>query len=246
MYSNNFNEISYSIKLDNTLNPTFGKSTIQFNKDFVKQSVEVTQGFRYTQKGSMVKLRLFAGAFLFRNPDVNFRSNRRYGFNMGGISGFNDYLYDHHFMGRNEQDGFLSQQIGMGDGNFKVITLNQGPQEGQTVNWLMAANLKVDFPIKKIPVKFFADFGYSVDKILGLQDMLPNKQFHYDLGLCVSMFNEAIEVYFPLAMSENFRTYYKSNLPKFGQRISFSINMDKLNIHKQLRNVPFNQLMSSF
>jgi hypothetical protein len=240
------NELSYKFTLQDALYPVSAQSSIQFNKNFIKQSFEIMQGLRYTQKGAMVKLRLFAGAFLFRNPDVSFRSNRRFGFNLGGISGFNDYLYDQHFMGRNEQDGFLSQQIGMGDGNFKVITLNQGPQEGQTVNWLMAANLKVDFPIKKVPVKFFADFGYSVDKELGLLNMLPVKQFHYDLGLCVSFFSEAIEVYFPLAMSENFRTYYKSNLPKFGQRISFSINMDKLNIHKQLRSVPFNQLMSSF
>jgi hypothetical protein len=236
------NELSYQMSYDHPLYPTQATTNLQFNKDFVKQSFELKQGLRYTEKGAFVHIRLFAGAFYYRNPDVSFRLNRRFGYNLGGISGRNDYLYDHTFLGRNERNGFLSQQIAMGDGNFKVQTLNQNPMEGQTVNWLMAANFKVDFPIKKVPVKFFADLGYSVDKVIGPQNLLPVNQFHYDLGLCISVLNEAVEVYFPLAMSENFRTYYKSNLPKFGQRITFMIDMNKINPHRLLRDIPFHKL----
>lgn len=240
------NELSYSFRKDHALYPFSAGTKVLFNKDFARQSFEVTQGIRYTQKGAFIKMRFFAGAFYYRNEDVSFRRYRRFGFNMGGISGFNDFLYDHHFMGRNQQGGFLSQQIAMGDGNFKVITLNQNPQEGQTVNWLMAANFKVDFPIKQVPVKFFADIGYSLDKVLAIDNLLPIKQFHYDLGLCFSLFGEGLEIYFPLAMSENFRNYYKANLPKFGQRITFMIDMNQLNLHKQIRDVPFSKVFSMF
>jgi hypothetical protein len=236
------NEIAYGISLQHPLFPIEAGTRLQFNRDFIKQSFELKQRFRYTEKGSFVHVRLFAGAFYYRNPDISFRLNRRFGYNISGITGRNDYLYDHTFLGRNERDGFLSQQMAMGDGNFKVQTLNQNPMEGQTVNWLMAANFKVDFPFKKIPIQFFADLGYSVDKVIGPQNLLPVNQFHYDLGLCISVLNEAVEVYFPLAMSDNFRTYYKSNLPKFGQRITFMVDMNKLNPHKAARDIPFSRL----
>lgn len=243
------NEISYSFKKDHSLYPFSAGTKVLFNRDFVRQSFEVTQGIRYTQKGAFIKMRLFAGAFYYRNKDVSFRNPRNFilGFNMSGISGDNDFLYDHHFLGRNQQDGFLSQQIAMGEGNFKVITLTQkSSQEGRTVNWLMAANFKVDFPISKVPVKFFADLGYSVDKVIAPENFLPIKQFHYDLGLCFSLFGEGLEIYFPLAMSENFRNYYKANLPKFGQRITFMMDMNKLNLHRQIRDVPFSKVFSMF
>lgn len=242
----NVTEIAYSFQQNSFLYPTSAGTKLQFNKDFVKQSFELKQAFRYTQKGAFVHVRLFAGAFYYRNSDVSFRLNRRVGYNISGIAGKNDYLYDHHYFGRNEQSGFVSQQLAMGEGNFKVQTLNLSPMEGQTVNALMAANFKIDFPIKWIPIKLFADLGYSVDKVIATVDVLPVKQFHYDLGFCFSVLDESIEIYFPLAMSENFRSYYKSNLPKFGQRITFMIDLNKLNIHKFARDIPFEKFQNRF
>jgi len=234
----NIHELWYNLEYQHALYPSSLTTRMQFDKDFLKQSVAFSQKFRYTEKGAYVHIRLFAGAFYYRNPEVSFRSGSVLGFNLSGISGRNDYLYDHTYFGRSEQTKFASQQLAMGEGNFKVITLLQNPQEGKTVNGLMAVNFKIDAPVKWLPVQFFADFGYSIDKVLSPDNFLPVKQFHYDLGLSISLLNEAVEVYFPLAMSENFRTYYKANLPKFGQRITFMIDMNKLNIHKRLRSLP--------
>lgn len=231
------NELNYTVQYKHALFPFRAATRLEFNKNYVKQSVEWAQKFRYNKKGSMISVRLFSGAFLFRNDDVSFRLNKRFGYNLSGVSGRNDYLYDYTYLGRSENSGFLSQQIAMGEGNFKVITPLNNIQEGQTVNWLMAANFKVDFPIKKIPIKLFADLGYSVDKNLNIQNVLPVKQFHYDLGLALSVFDEAVEVYFPFLMSQNFRDYYKSNLPKFGQKITFMVDLGKLNIHQKIRNL---------
>ncbi len=231
----NTSEFWYSLQNLHSIYPHELKTVVRFDKDYVRQSVEFRQKFRYTRKGSFVHMRFFAGAFYYRNEDISFRRNAVVGFNMSGINGKNDYLYDGSYFGRNAQEGFASRQMMMGEGNFKVFTPLQNIPEGKTVNGLFAANFKLDAPVKWLPVQLFLDMGYSIDKVLMPDNLLPVKQFHYDMGFCISLMDEAIEVYFPLLMSDNFRTYYKSNLPKFGQRITFAINMDKLNFHKGIR-----------
>lgn len=230
----NTHEFWYSLENKHALFPGMLRTVVRFDKDYLRQSLEYKQKIRYTQKGAFVHVRLFAGAFYYRNADISFRRNAVVGFNLSGINGRNDYLFDGSYFGRNAQEGFASRQMMMGEGNFKVMTALQNPAEGKTVNGLIAANFKIDAPIKWLPVQLFADLGYSVDKVLMPDNLLPVKQFHYDLGFCISLLDEAVEVYFPLLMSDNFRTYYKSNLPKFGQRITFAIDMGKLNLHRRI------------
>ena len=231
----NTNEFWYSLENKHVLYPTFLQTTIRFDKNYLRQSLEVKQKIRYTKNGSFVHLRFFAGAFYYKNKNVSFRRNQIVGFNISGINGANDYLYDGYYFGRSENQKFTSRQLMMGEGNFKVLTTQQSPMEGKTVNGLFALNFKIDAPVKWLPIQLFVDMGYSVDKNILPENLLPTKQFHYDLGFNFSFLNEAIEIYFPLLMSDNFKTYYKSNLPKFGQRISFSIDLSKFNISQNLR-----------
>lgn len=242
-YQYNTHELWYSLKYTHALFPSDLKTVLRFDKDYVRQSVEYKQKFRYSKEGAFVHLRLFAGAFLYRNSDVSFRSNAVVGFNLSGINGQNDYLFDGNYLGRNAQEGLASRQLSMGEGNFKVLTAQQNPMEGKTVNGLFAINLKIDAPVKWLPIQLFADFGYSVDKVIMPDNLLPYTPFNYDMGFSISLFNEAVEIYFPLLMSDNFKTYYKSNLPKFGQRISFSLDLDKINWHKKSRENILSKLM---
>ncbi|MCO5247839.1 MAG: M1 family metallopeptidase [Chitinophagales bacterium] len=233
--SYNTNELWYSLENDHALYPTFLQTVIRFDKDYMRQSLEVKQKIRYTQKGAFVHLRLFAGAFYYKNKDISFRRNAVVGFNMSGINGANDYLYDSYYFGRSENQKFASRQMMMNEGNFKVLTAQQSPMEGKTVNGLIAFNFKIDAPVKWLPIQLFVDMGYHIDNVIQLEDILPVKQFSYDAGFNFSLFNEAVEIYFPLLMSENFRSFYKSNLPKFGQRISFSLDISKLKISQNIR-----------
>ena len=231
----NTHEFWYSLEYNHALFPSYVKTTLRFDRDYIRQSVEYIQKFRMNKRGDFVYMRLFGGAFYYRNREVSFRRNNVVGFNLSGMDGNNDYLFDGDYFGRSEQEHFASRQLVMGEGNFKVLTPLQNPMEGKTVNGLIALNLKADIPVKWLPVQVFMDLGYSVDKVLAPDNFLPANKFHFDFGLNVSLFNEGLEVYFPLVMSKDFKAYYKSNLPKFGQRITFSINMDKINIHKRLR-----------
>lgn len=231
----NTHEVWYSLQDYHAVYPKYLKTVMRFDKNYWRQSLEYKQDFRYSKKGAFFRMRVFAGAFYYWNKNVSYRSNAVVGFNMSGIDGRSDYLYEGYYFGRSTQQGFSSRQMLMGEGNFKVMTPSLSVREGKTVNGLLAVNLKMDAPVKWLPLQLFFDAGYSIDKQLDTEDVLPVKQFHYDFGFNISLFNEGLEVYFPLLMSKNFKTYYQSHLPKFGQRITFSINMDKLNLHKQLR-----------
>ncbi len=233
--AHNTSELWYSMENNHVLYPTALSSVLRFNKDYVRQAFEFNQKFRYRKNGAFFSMRLFAGAFYYRNSNYNFRLFPAPGFNISGVNGKNDYLYDGAFFGRNIQEGLSSRQMMMSEGNFKVITAIQRPNEGKTINGLFALNLKMDAPVKWLPVQIFFDMGYSIDRHLNTIELLPAKQFHYDFGFNISLFDEGVEVYFPLLMSDNFKTYYKSNLPKFGQRITFSIQTEKLNFHRQAR-----------
>lgn len=239
----NTHELWYELKHRHALYPNELKTVLRFDKNYVRHSIEYKQKIRYTQKGAFLHMRFFGGVFYHKNSDVSFRRNQVVGFNMSGINGRNDYLYDGAYFGRNAQEKFASKQMMMGEGNFKVFTPLQNPNEGKTVNGLFAINLKMDAPVKWLPIQLFLDLGYSVDKVIMPDNFLPGKQFHYDFGFNISLFDEAVEVYFPLLMSENYKTYYKSNLPKFGQRITFNIDIQKLNFHKILKKDLFQKMM---
>ncbi len=218
-------------------------ATLHFeqSKHFVKTYFEANSFIRYQLRDykTGVHLRMFVGGFLWRSQDFRFRLYPDVGFNLNGKRGEQDYLYNDFYIGRNEQANFAGRQISKSDGFFKVNTPLNAIETGQTVDWLLAFNLKVDFPIKYVPLKLFLDLGYSFDNHLNPSNLLPIKGFQYDGGFMLSFWDEGFEVYFPLFYSKEYKTYFKSNAPKFGQRITFLLDMHKLELHKRIRNMKF-------
>lgn len=232
----------------NVLNYTFKRNDINFpfsaslnfeqTGAFIKTSVEANSFIRYQLKNynTGVHLRFFMGGFLWRSNNYKFRLNPDVGFNLNGKRGQQDYLFEDLYIGRSSQQGFASRQLSNSDGFFKVSTPLNAIETGQTIDWLMAFNLVVDFPIKYVPLKLFLDMGYSFDNHLNPNNLLPVKGFQYDAGFMFSFFDRGFEIYFPLLMSKEYKNYYKSNAPKFGQRISFLLDLRQLELHKKIRN----------
>jgi hypothetical protein len=104
---------------------------------------------------------------------------------------------------------------------------------------MLATNIVLDFPIKYVPIKLFFDFGYAVDKHLNPDNFLPVKGAQFDGGFMLSFLDRGIEFYFPVFMSKDFKNYYKANAPKFKQRITFSIDLTKIALHKKIRDMKF-------
>lgn len=237
------NEFFYRFKREDKNFPINTYLSIEQAENFAKLNFEINSFIRYQYKdhNTGVHFRLFMGAFLWRRinkPDPGY-SLSGFNYNLTGNTGSQDYKFDNYYVGRSENEGLAANQISKSGGYFKVNTPLQSPPVGQTGTFLFSLNTTIDFPLKYVPLKFFFDIGFIQDNVVNTNTPPALKQFAYDGGFMFSFFDEGFEIYFPLFYSKEFKTYYKSNAPKFGQRISFLLDLHKLEIHKKIRDMKF-------
>lgn len=233
------NLLEYKLDFEHRNFPAWALFSLEQTRYFVKSSIELNSFIRYQLKeyNTGVHFRFFAGGFMWRNNDYRIGRHPEVGFQLNGQRGEADYLFDDYYFGRGEQEGFSSRQITRTDGFFKTVAPFT-PTE-YAASWLMAFNLKIDFPIRYVPLKLFVDMGYTHNNFFSNGTPLPVKKFQYDAGFMFSFFDEGFEIYFPLLYSKDYKTYYKANAPKFGQRVSFLLDLKKLELHKKIRDMKF-------
>lgn len=221
--SNIYGRLQFGLEQKRTFNPFSLLVEAQVGKSFAKFSAEGNLKIDYFYKKKAVYLRGFAGKMVNFKGNDDF-DNRRYSFN-GTYSGWNDYLYDQTFFGRNMSYGLASQQIYLKDGGMKMPTLMYSNPIGLTNDWMAALNLKIDLPIG-LPIQIFADFMTFAKA----KEINPNQsRFLYDAGFTVKL-TPYLDVNFPLLMSQEYKDYKTSVLGSgaFAKTITFNINMDKL------------------
>lgn len=214
--------LRYRFRDDRTFNPYSYSLEAQAGRYFAKLSAEAQLRIDYDQSNKALYMRAFAGK-MFGWGSAN--ESYRYGFAQT-YSGRNDYLYDGTFIGRYQSTGLWAQQIEMKEGGFKVNTLQYAMPVGTSDNWLMSLNLKSDLPLGKLPVRVFADLGFTPSQPLSASNSM---QVAFDAGLEIYLFDWA-SVYVPLFMSGNYNDYVKSIFPKdrLLKTISFSINLGSI------------------
>lgn len=217
-----FGQLQYRAINNYPIRPYELSATFDFHKQFVRFGVELNNHFVFNQRERKVHTRLFAGVFLH-----NQSNSATYNLRMDGINGSHDFLYEHTFVGRHEQNGLAAQQFVHGMGNFKIPTA-----AGQSNNWLAAANIKVEAPFR-IPIGIFADIGFSDSGQGQISDLL------YTSGVYVWLVKDAVEVYFPVPVSvftaEKIQNEIAINNTKYWQLIRFMINFNEINPFKLLR-----------
>lgn len=217
-------------------------------KDFVRAGLTANYFFNYEDNKSGLKARLFAGKFFYlKSKTINTRfKNNRYALNMTGANGNEDYTYSNYFIGRNEFEGFMSQQIMERDGFFKVRTDFLSNKIGKTDDWLVSLNLVTDLPGKinplqvlpfKIPLKIFADIGTYAE---AWKQNPSTGRFLYDAGLQLPLFGSIVNVYIPVLYSKVYSNYFKSTITqkRFLKNISFSIDIQKLQLRQVFKGIP--------
>ena len=205
---------------------------IEQSKDFLRPTVTANYFFNYKEGG--LNVRFFAGKFIYTNGKSVSKqfANDRYFLNMTGPNGYEDYTYSDFFVGRNKFEGASSQQIMIRDGAFKVRTDLLASKVGKTDNWLTAANFTASLPQKinplsvlpvKIPLKLFFDVGTYAEAWNRSSDI---DRFLFDAGFQISILQDAVNIYVPIAYNKVFGDYFKSTLGKnrFLKTVSFSIN----------------------
>lgn len=223
-----YHELSYTLSRKRVLSDYSLSSVNLFSNDFGRASVEANMNFLIRSLKKKINVRLFAGTFLYNN--LNFIDKDLFGFNMSGIPGSKDFLFDHIYFGRNAFSGFLYQQMYNREGAFKVRT-DKFPF-GSSSKWLASLNLRI--PLPKIPVQFYTDFGTYAGA--GKANTNP---IMAEAGLVLAPIPDYLEIYFPLPflMSSDIKQAYLAGTTNYWQRITFMINFNKLDPFKVIRNL---------
>lgn len=243
------NQVQFVIENNRVLYPYRGELKVDQGKDFIRLAVTGKYFFNYPKEGGL-QVRLFAGKFIYssgKSVTKEFATDR-YHINMTGANGYEDYTYSDYFAGRNEFEGFASQQIMERDGAFKVRTDLLAEKVGKTDDWLVAANFSTTIPRSinplsilpvNIPLKLFFDIGTYADS---WKQGATSDRFLFDAGLHIPLIKETVNIYIPILYSNIYKEYIQSTIEKqgrFWKKISFSIDISNFSFKKIDRNLDF-------
>lgn len=220
------------------------EAKLEYCPEFTRLAVTGEYFFNYPGKHQGLQVRAFAGKFIYNGSKTALKALEldRYHLNLTGANGYEDYTYSNYFFGRNRFDGWMSQQIMLRDGGFKVRTDLYSAKIGKTDDWLAALNFSSTLPDRfnpllvlpvKIPIRLFADLGTFAEAWTGEQNQ---NRFLFDAGIQLSFLRNLVNIYLPIVNSKVFRDYNQSTLGKnrWLKTISFSIDIQQLSAHKWL------------
>ena len=152
-----------------------------------------------------------------------------YRLDLSAPKGGEDYTYSNYFIGRNKYEGFLSQQVMIRDGGFKVGTDLLSDKLGKTDDWLGALNFTSSFH-PKVPLKLFVDIGTYSE---AWKKNAETSRILFDAGIQLSLLKDIVNIYIPVLYSKVYRDYFRSYTENtFFQKISFSIDIQNLSFKK--------------
>jgi V8-like Glu-specific endopeptidase len=243
------NRLSFSVSDTRILYPYDLTFSADQGKNFMRTGLTAKYFFNYAEGKSGMSARLFAGKFFYLNRATSNMQleNERYFLNMTGPKGDEDYTYSDYFIGRNEYQNWMSQQIMERDGFFKVNTDLFNNKVGKTDDWLTSINLVADLPDNvnplrvlpvKIPFKIFADVGTYSE---AWKNNPATGRFIYDAGIQLSFIRRMVNIYIPVLYSKVYKDYYKTTITqnRFLKTLSFNIDLSQLQAKKLLGNIPF-------
>lgn len=164
---------------------------------FGKLSGEI-QYRRLFDDNRRINLRLFAGAFMYRNTTSEFFSF--------GLDRPTDYLFDYSFYGRSETTGLFSQQFIMAEGGFKSKLDTRYANQ-----WMTTAN--ASFNIWNW-IEIYGDAGL-------FKNQYRDPKFVYDSGIRLNLLPDYFELYFPVQSSNGF----EPGLGNYSQKIRFVVTI---------------------
>ncbi len=231
-----FSDATYSIDLNKPFYGLSGEVRLRYGQSdfgnyFVNAELEATNTFRYGRNLNKIDVRGYVGKFLSGSASVS--SNEA--FHLAGQYGAADYTYDHWYVGRGETNkNIYGQQMIFNQAGFKTFT----PIVSN--DWMAAINLDVELPVP-IGLSVFADLGfYPVYNYIFspsgfVEEITVDNAF--DFGFSISLMNELIEVYVPLAFSDQIESYYDLNNYNFFQKIRYTFNIRQLNPLNRIKNI---------
>ncbi len=238
------NQLTFNIAGYRTLYPYDAQLQLQQGEGFYRASATANYFFNYAGYGGL-QMRVFAAKFGYIGEKTLSKqfSTLVYQPKLTAVRGNEDYTYSNYFIGRNEPDGFLGQQIMVRDGGLKLRTdLFQGLQ-GRSDNWIASLNLNTTLPQGllpvNLPIKIFLDAGTYAD---AWKKDAATSRFLYVAGVQLTLFKDLVHVYAPVLYSKEFRDNLKTvpDENTFFKKLSFSIDIHRFNLRRATGNkIPF-------
>ena len=179
-----------------------------------------------------LSVRLFGGMFLDKNKNLPWN----YAFHLSGGNGWQDYKYEHTFLGRFEgpldenANQLYVQQYYPEEGGFTVYS-----PLGSTKDWLLSLNITSVLPIiDALPLHAYANAGAFGNSRSIPDKEISNKTWAYEAGIKFSFLN-AVDIYFPVFTSQNLKQASQYITNRYGEKIRFHVKFDLLNT-RNLRN----------
>lgn len=214
------NELSYVLKNNRAINPFSLNFSLQHNMEMTKISGTVHQKITIGRKHDL-DIRIFGGTFLSGSN----AARSYYAFRSSGYSGNDDYLFSYNYIARNEPNGLGASQFTETDGAMKLPSLGLGNSN----EWMVSLNIKTP-KLFILPVRIYGDAVFTD------QRFFLNEKFIYSAGLNVTVWKDIIDIYVPLAYSDDLTKVLEFNDVDFWQRIRFTLNIHKLAPKEFIRN----------
>jgi len=221
---------------DKSINPYSFQASIEWSEKFMKTSFEANYKYSYYMNEGL-SVRLFGGMFLDKNENLPWN----YAFHLSGGNGWQDYKFNHTFLGRFEgpldenANQLYVQQYYPEEGGFTVYS-----PLGSTKDWLLSLNISSVLPIiDALPLHAYANAGAFGNSRSIPDKEISNKTWAYESGIKFS-FLSAIDIYFPVFTSENLKQASQYITNRYGEKIRFHVKFDLLNsrnIRKELKSL---------
>jgi hypothetical protein len=233
------NQLTFQLTDYRKLYPYDVQLQLQQGAGFYRANATGYYYFNYPKGGGM-QVRLFASKFGYLGARTSEKIAATYVYQpkLTAVRGNEDYTYSNYFIGRSEFQGAASQQVMMRDGGLKLRTDMFSGLQGRSDNWIASMNFNTTLPNKllplKLPLRVFVDVGTYAD---AWKKDAETSRFLYVAGLQVSLLKDLLNVYVPIFYSKEFRDNLKT-VPEentFGKRISFSFDIQRLNLRKLLQ-----------
>ncbi len=234
------NQLTFNIADYRALYPYDVQLRVQQGEGFYRATATGHYFLNYAKGGGM-NVRVFAAKFGYLGEKTTAKefATAIYQPKLTAVRGNEDYTYSNYFIGRNEINGFASQQIMMRDGGLKLRTDLFQDLQGRSDNWIASMNFNSTLPEKlfpvKLPVRLFLDVGTYAQ---AWKKNAATSKFLYVGGFQVSLIKELLNIYVPVVYSNEFRDNLKTvpDENTFLKRISFSIDIQRFNLRRLTNN----------
>jgi hypothetical protein len=142
--------------------------------------------------------------------------------------GYNDYRYDEYFFSRQNQNLLFDDQVSLSNGGgFKTpVGGSKFSSFANSNNFAASLNASVDLPFSQpwFPLRAYFDLGTYTSSN---GDKFTNN-WMYNGGFSLN-FSDIVAIHCPLIYSKDLGNLYKEVHKTFFSRLSFTINLHKLN-----------------